>query len=410
MLASEDEMLLDDTPDHDEGALSPDDHRRAPPAPGSSVGLRPSETFYDGAAAHDPRPKPRAPAEPIGDASERSVGYPGSRRRSTGRFPAVQPPAPMATPPRPPRQAMGMGARATAPARALPIPRAPSVPPDAAPAHVQAGSQAHPAIDAFAGLDTLDGLSSLDELDSLGSAGLTPPGPPAEISPERGFGGLPQRELAREARRDTPPTLSVPASSKPVPSSSRRAPPSPAGLRFAKRTPVPMAAPVSLFDSAPRDARITSRPPDDLQDDLPPSEPAPSSLPDRAREMTILFEARNYSNALVLAESVLLSDPTHARAQRCAAACREMLTEKYLGSLGGRSNVPRVTMGAEEIRWLSLDHRAGFLLSFVDGEMSIDEVLDVSSMAELDALQIMYELREQGVIEIAEPNRRPQRR
>jgi hypothetical protein len=42
--------------------------------------------------------------------------------------------------------------------------------------------------------------------------------------------------------------------------------------------------------------------------------------------------------------------------------------------------------------------------------MSIDEALDVSSMPELDALRIMFELRMQGVIEIAEPNRRPGRR
>jgi hypothetical protein len=125
--------------------------------------------------------------------------------------------------------------------------------------------------------------------------------------------------------------------------------------------------------------------------------------------MQALFDARNYSSALVLAESVLLADPNHAQARRCAESCREVLTEKYLSNLGGRSNVPRVTMAAEEMRWLSLDHRAGFLLSFIDGSMSIDEVLDVSSMPELDALRIMFELRMQGVIEISEPMRRPRR-
>jgi hypothetical protein len=136
----------------------------------------------------------------------------------------------------------------------------------------------------------------------------------------------------------------------------------------------------------------------------------PSSLADRAREMMSLFEARNFSSALVIAESVLLSDPGHAQAKRCAESCRDMLTEKYLSNLGGRSSIPRVTMGAEEVRWLSLDHRSGFLLSFIDGSMSIEEVLDVSSMPELDALRIMFELRMQGVIEIDEADRRPGRR
>jgi len=126
--------------------------------------------------------------------------------------------------------------------------------------------------------------------------------------------------------------------------------------------------------------------------------------------MMSLFEAQSWSSALVVAESVLVGDPDHAEARRCATGCREMLAEKYLTNLGGRANIPRVAMGAEELRWLALDHRAGFLLSFIDGSMSLDEVLDVCSMPELDALRIMFELRMQGAIEIVEPNRRPGRR
>ncbi len=126
--------------------------------------------------------------------------------------------------------------------------------------------------------------------------------------------------------------------------------------------------------------------------------------------MTTLFEARNYLGAVVLAETVLAAAPDHAQARRCAESCREMLAQRYLTRLGGRENIPRVTMSAEEMRVLSLDHRAGFLLSFVDGSMSIDEVLDVSAMPELDALRMMFELRMQGVIEFVEPTRRPGRR
>src|SRR6202012_386269 len=99
----------------------------------------------------------------------------------------------------------------------------------------------------------------------------------------------------------------------------------------------------------------------------PVSEPAPSSIAHRVHEMEALFEAQSWSSALVVAESVLVGDPNHAEARRCAAGCREKLAEKYLSNLGGRDNVPRVAMGAEEIRWLALDHRAGFLLSFIDG-------------------------------------------
>ena len=47
---------------------------------------------------------------------------------------------------------------------------------------------------------------------------------------------------------------------------------------------------------------------------------------------------------------------------------------------------------------LHLDHRAGFLLSCIDGMSSIDDILDVSGMRELDALRILFELVQENVI------------
>jgi hypothetical protein len=139
-------------------------------------------------------------------------------------------------------------------------------------------------------------------------------------------------------------------------------------------------------------------------------EARPSTLDQRALEMRSLLKAGSYSSALVLAESVLGSDPSHAGAKHCAEQCRVALGEKYLGSLGGRQVILRAIMGQGELTVLSLDHRAGFLLSFIDGSLTIDEVLDACSMPELDALRILFELRTQGVIGVEEPARRPRRR
>ena len=54
----------------------------------------------------------------------------------------------------------------------------------------------------------------------------------------------------------------------------------------------------------------------------------------------------------------------------------------------------------EQVRWLSLDHRAGFILSCVDGYSSIEEILDVSGMPQIDALRILHELLVQKVISV----------
>ena len=117
------------------------------------------------------------------------------------------------------------------------------------------------------------------------------------------------------------------------------------------------------------------------------------------------FVVGDYSGALVLAEGVLEEQPDNSEAQRYAVSCRDMLRQMYLSRIGSGRHVPRLIMGPEQLRWLTLDHRAGFLLSCVDGRSSIDEILDVSGMPGLDALRLLYELVQEGVIEVDE--RRP---
>ena len=204
---------------------------------------------------------------------------------------------------------------------------------------------------------------------------------------------MPFEEAAagRNAGHDEARSVAPPRHTHTPPSRSRT-PSSMAGLRLAK-TPPPMPA-VEILD------RITPI----------ESEPPPDSVVDQLRVMQLRFESHNYPGALVLAESILASNPAHAVARRCASSCRDALAEKYLSRIGGRNCVPRVAMPPEEMHRLALDHRAGFLLSFIDGAMSVDEVLDVSSMPELDALRIMFELQEQGAILIEPPARRPGRR
>jgi hypothetical protein len=51
-----------------------------------------------------------------------------------------------------------------------------------------------------------------------------------------------------------------------------------------------------------------------------------------------------------------------------------------------------------EVRWLGLDHRAGFLLSRIDGVATVDELVDVSGMGRLEALKILAELLEAKAI------------
>ncbi len=123
---------------------------------------------------------------------------------------------------------------------------------------------------------------------------------------------------------------------------------------------------------------------------------APGAGPEA--EMTECFGVGDYAGALERAEAILLSSPAHAEAARVATECRQTLGELYKAKLGDLDRVPFVVVAREELRWLAIDHRAGFLLSHVDGVSTLDTILDVSGMPRLDAMRVLVELVQKRVV------------
>lgn len=130
----------------------------------------------------------------------------------------------------------------------------------------------------------------------------------------------------------------------------------------------------------------------------PKSRPVGSSVLDLEGEMIDRYALGDFTGALLAAELVLGKQADHVEAKKCAASCRERLGHLHLSRLGGASRVPRVGVDGSEVRWLGLDHRAGFLLSRVDGASTIDELVDLSGMARHEALKILVELMDAGAL------------
>jgi hypothetical protein len=119
------------------------------------------------------------------------------------------------------------------------------------------------------------------------------------------------------------------------------------------------------------------------------------------QDMQDRYAVGDFTGALVVAESILDANPEHEDAKRYAQSCREVLTQMYAARIGPMDQIAVVAVPPDQITWLSLDHRAGFLLSLVDGVSSIEEILDISGMTRLDALRIMYTLVQQNVITLS---------
>lgn len=70
-----------------------------------------------------------------------------------------------------------------------------------------------------------------------------------------------------------------------------------------------------------------------------------------------------------------------------------------------RDAVPWVIVPFTRLRELALDHRAGFVLSFVDGRTTVETIVDVSGMPAREVVDILVRLVEARAIELRSPSR-----
>jgi hypothetical protein len=121
---------------------------------------------------------------------------------------------------------------------------------------------------------------------------------------------------------------------------------------------------------------------------------------DPVAEMRERFALGDYTGALEMAEILLADEPGDTEAAECAERSRAKLAHMYAARLGPLDRVPTVIVPRTQLRWLSIDHRAGFVLSLIDGSSTFEMILDVCGMPRLDALRILHELVAQRIVAI----------
>jgi hypothetical protein len=122
------------------------------------------------------------------------------------------------------------------------------------------------------------------------------------------------------------------------------------------------------------------------------------TIDDPFAEMRELFSCGDHAQAIELAEVLLAEEPGNPEARECRDRCRALLEQKYARDLGRLDRAPIVTSQGARPDVQSIDHRAGFVLSLVDGASTLETILDVCGMPKLDALRILHELTAHGII------------
>jgi len=195
------------------------------------------------------------------------------------------------------------------------------------------------------------------------------------------------------------PPAAAPASAK---TQTFAAPP------MSKKTAAQPPAPTSPWDDGPSVAIPQPEDPGDKSNDAWSISAAPLPMAAVADEETDvwmrgareMFALNDFSGALELLGKIIERKPGDSEAQHMHESCEHNLTLMYESKIGAMDARPRIAIPPDEIIWLNLDPRAGFVLAQIDGEVSFDDLYAICGLKRLDTARILSQLLEEGVVQV----------
>lgn len=124
----------------------------------------------------------------------------------------------------------------------------------------------------------------------------------------------------------------------------------------------------------------------------------------RRRITTLIEQAQVWAAAEELDKSVaaidlaLSEDPNSALAQKLIQRNRDTIMSVFQGFVGNLDRQPSLARPLHELGSAPISPRAAFLLSRVDGALTLDEILDVSGMPRLEAYRYLCQLFLRGIL------------
>lgn len=110
------------------------------------------------------------------------------------------------------------------------------------------------------------------------------------------------------------------------------------------------------------------------------------------------YAAGNAELAIFAADAAFRESPDSATAQKLIYGEATRLEAMFSDYLGSTQRVPSVALSMEVVMAKAIDPRAAFLLSRIDGMSTFEEIIDISGMAQLEALRHLAWFVADGVI------------
>jgi hypothetical protein len=157
-----------------------------------------------------------------------------------------------------------------------------------------------------------------------------------------------------------------------------------------------------LFDLVEKGAiSVAGEAPEPAETDL-----STVKLPETVSELLMLarteIEENNPEAALAIIHKALAQEPQNSEAHRLREdAERSFISQAYANGLLPR-DVPRILVSLEQLENQRLEPEEGFLLSRVNGELTVGSILSVCPFREADTLRMIRKLLDAGIIGISE--------
>jgi hypothetical protein len=133
---------------------------------------------------------------------------------------------------------------------------------------------------------------------------------------------------------------------------------------------------------------------------MPPDSPHVSD-DDRVTTMRECFSWGDYVGALTLADLVLESQPHNLMVREFRANCRTTLEDVYAFELGPLDRVPVVIRRPAATSHHAVDQRSERLLSLINRRSTLRAIIEVCGLPSLDALRILHDLVQRGIVGFA---------
>jgi len=134
-----------------------------------------------------------------------------------------------------------------------------------------------------------------------------------------------------------------------------------------------------------------------------------ATLDDLVSEGQRLVREEELEAGLDLLEAVARRDPMRLEVHGHIEEVRSRLVKRYRDRIGDLGGVPRLSLDLSAVMKFNLPAQAGFMLSLIDGDTSVGDIVSLSGMDSFEALRVLNGLVEAGIVSLGAALRRERR-